>query len=56
MYRFEDISSDVESVEEYRRGGYHPVRLQDVFNKRYEVTGKIAYGSYSTVWRAKDKV
>ena len=56
MGRFKNISSDVESVEEYRRGGYHPVRLQDVFNERYEVMGKIAYGSSSTVWRAKDKV
>lgn len=56
MGRFKNIYSDVESVEQYRRGGYHPVRLQDVFNERYEVMGKIAYGSSSTVWRAKDKV
>lgn len=54
--RFEDISSNVELVEEYRREGYHPVRLHDVFNERYEVTGKISYGSSSTVWKAKDKV
>ena len=54
--RFEDISSNVELVEEYHRGGYHPVRLHDVFNERYEVTGKISYGSSSTVWQAKDKV
>ena len=56
MYRFESISSDVEWVEEYRRGGYHPARLHNVFNERYEVTGKISYGSSSTVWRAKDRV
>ena len=56
MYRFESISSDVEWVEEYRRGGYHPARLHDVFNERYEVTGKISYGSSSTVWRSKDRV
>ena len=56
MDRFESIYQDVEQVEEYRLGGYHPVRLHDVFNKRYEVTGKIAYGSSSTVWQARDKL
>ena len=56
MGRFENMSLDVEPVEEYRRGGYHPVRLHDIFNERYEVTGKISYGSSSTVWQARDKL
>lgn len=55
MRRFERIHDVVEPVEEYRRGGYHPVHLHDVFNERYEVIGKLAYGQYSTVWLAKDR-
>lgn len=55
MYRFEWISDDVEPVDEYRQGGYHPVHLQDVFNQQYQVLAKLAYGQYSTVWLANDK-
>ncbi len=53
--RFERIYDVVESVEEYRRGGYHPVHLNDVFNHRYEIIAKLAYGQYSTVWLALDQ-
>ena len=55
MRRFERITQVVEPVEEYRRGGYHPVHLHDIFDQRYEVVGKLAYGQFSTVWLAKDK-
>ncbi|KAJ9243799.1 hypothetical protein DTO280E4_3020 [Paecilomyces variotii] len=55
MRRFERIYDVVEPVEEYRRGGYHPVHLHDIFNQRYEVTGKLAFGQYSTVWLANDQ-
>ncbi|KAI2852127.1 hypothetical protein CBS147321_2583 [Aspergillus niger] len=54
MRRFERITQVVEPVEEYRRGGYHPVHLHDIFDQRYEVVGKLAYGQFSTVWLAKD--
>lgn len=52
--RFEDTDLVVEWVEKYRRGGFHPVHLHDVFNQRYEVIAKLAYGSSATVWLAKD--
>ncbi|PYH63742.1 serine protein kinase [Aspergillus vadensis CBS 113365] len=55
MRRFERITQVVELVEEYRRGGYHPVHMHDIFDRRYEVVGKLAYGQFSTVWLAKDK-
>ncbi|PWY63312.1 serine protein kinase [Aspergillus eucalypticola CBS 122712] len=55
MRRFERIYDVVEPVEEYRRGGYHPVHLHDVFHQRYEIIGKLAFGQYSTVWLAKDQ-
>jgi serine/threonine-protein kinase SRPK3 len=55
LRRFERIYDVVESVEEYRPGGYHPVHLHDVFNHRYEIIAKVAYGQFSTVWLANDR-
>lgn len=53
--RFERIY-DVEYIEEYRFGGYHPVHLQDLFHhQRYKVIGKLGYGQFSTVWLALDQ-
>ena len=45
----------VEDIERYGPGGYHPVHLGDKLSDgRYEVTYKLGYGSYSTVWLCKD--
>ncbi|KAG2014427.1 hypothetical protein GB937_006652 [Aspergillus fischeri] len=52
--RFERIYDDVEPVEEYRLGGYHPVLLRDILHSRYKVIRKLAYGQFSTVWLARD--
>ncbi|KAJ6184844.1 serine protein kinase [Penicillium mononematosum] len=54
MRRFERIHDVVEPVEEYRAGGYHPVHLGDIFLERYQVIGKWGYGTFSTVWLARD--
>jgi hypothetical protein len=44
-----------ESLEEYRPGGCHPVRIGDQFNRgRYEVVSKLGHGVYSTVWLVHD--
>ncbi|EGE83166.2 CMGC/SRPK protein kinase [Blastomyces dermatitidis ATCC 18188] len=56
MRRFERIHDVVEPVEEYRQGGYHPVHLHDIFNQRYEVIGKLAFGQFSTVWLTHDQL
>ncbi|KAF4906996.1 Serine/threonine-protein kinase SKY1 [Colletotrichum viniferum] len=46
---------DEEAISRYRPGGYHPVRLGDVFkNGKYRIIGKLGYGVYSTVWLASD--
>lgn len=46
-----------EPVMEYRKGGYHPTHLGDTFNDgRYKIMHKLGWGSYSTVWLAKDLV
>ncbi|RAQ48421.1 hypothetical protein AFGD_008417 [Aspergillus flavus] len=56
MRRFERIYDVVEPVEEYRHGGYHPAHLYDVFNDRYKVRAKLAFGQFSTVWLAYDQL
>lgn len=45
---------DEEDVCDYRFGGYHPVRLGDVYNGRYKVIRKLGYGQHSTVWLVLD--
>lgn len=52
MYQWQD---DVEDLEAYRPGGYHPVLLDDTYcENRYRVVHKLGFGSYSTVWLARD--
>ncbi|XP_041047798.1 SRSF protein kinase 2-like [Carcharodon carcharias] len=43
-----------EDPAEYRTGGYHPVKLGDIFNGRYQVVRKLGWGYYSTVWLCWD--
>lgn len=46
---------DVEYLERYQLGGYHPVRIGDEYSQgRYCIVHKLGYGSYSTVWLARD--
>ncbi|KAG1453500.1 hypothetical protein G6F46_005261 [Rhizopus delemar] len=52
----ESIQSDEEEyVEDYKKGGYHPVQLGDRFdNGRYIICRKLGWGHFSTVWLAFD--
>ena len=46
---------DLECLEAYEAGGYHPVKLDDEYcHGRYRIIHKLGHGSYSTVWLAKD--
>ncbi|KAE9612348.1 putative protein kinase CMGC-SRPK family [Lupinus albus] len=50
-----DFTSEDEGTEDYRRGGYHAVRISDTFkNGRYVVQSKLGWGHFSTVWLAWD--
>ncbi|GAV63806.1 Pkinase domain-containing protein [Cephalotus follicularis] len=50
-----DYTSEDEGTEDYRRGGYHAVRVGDSFkNARYVVQSKLGWGHFSTVWLAWD--
>lgn len=44
-----------EDLHQYRKGGYHPVSLGEVFDDRYEVVRKLGFGQNATVWLAFDK-
>ena len=51
----EDYSdSDNEGVSGYRKGGYHPVRIGELYNERYLVLKKMGWGHFSTVWLCRD--
>ncbi len=46
----------MEDLEGYHVGGYHPVYLQDEYSDgRYRIVHKPGFGTYSTVWLAKDQ-
>ncbi|KAL8515882.1 hypothetical protein ACS0TY_014544 [Phlomoides rotata] len=50
-----DYTSEDEGTEDYRRGGYHAVRIGDAFKHgRYVVQSKLGWGHFSTVWLAWD--
>ncbi|KAM6980854.1 SRSF protein kinase 1b [Aplochiton taeniatus] len=53
----EILGSDDEEQEDpndYCRGGYHHVKIGDLFNSRYHVIRKLGWGHFSTVWLAWD--
>ncbi|KAI2802523.1 SRSF protein kinase 2, partial [Blomia tropicalis] len=43
-----------EDMQDYRRGGYHPLQMFDVMNSRYTIIVKLGWGHFSTVWLAWD--
>ncbi|XP_067951055.1 SRSF protein kinase 3-like [Watersipora subatra] len=43
-----------ESPEDYCKGGYHPVKIGDLFKDRYHVVRKLGWGHFSTVWLCWD--
>ncbi|KAL3457977.1 kinase-like domain-containing protein [Aspergillus heterothallicus] len=45
----------VESLEKYQAGGNHPVQVGDILHRRYYIVHELGYGSYSTIWLARDK-
>ncbi|KAH9580108.1 Protein kinase domain [Trypanosoma melophagium] len=51
----EDYSDTAnERQTEYRKGGYHPVVVGEVYHERYRVVKKLGWGYFSTVWLVWD--
>lgn len=51
---FSDIENERQS--EYRKGGYHPVQIGELYADRYRVAHKLGWGFFSTVWLVWDYV
>jgi len=55
---YELVSSSVvldeEMFDDYSTERYYPVNIGDVFASRYQVLGKLGFGSSSTVWLGRD--
>ncbi|XP_060792856.1 SRSF protein kinase 3 [Neoarius graeffei] len=50
----DDNTEEEEDPREYCDGGYHPVRVGDIFNKRYKVLSKLGWGYFATLWLCVD--
>lgn len=51
---FYGLTLEVEELDNYGPGGYHPVHLGDTFQKKYTVIHKLGFGGAATVWLARD--
>ncbi|KAI9654918.1 MAG: hypothetical protein M1821_005671 [Bathelium mastoideum] len=43
-----------ERFDDFQNGKYYPVNIGEVFASRYQVVGKLGFGTTSTVWLARD--
>jgi len=54
-YTVQEQDYDEEELNEYRKGGYHPVAIGNKFKSgRYHVLEKLGWGYFSTVWLCRD--
>ncbi|KAM6481756.1 kinase-like domain-containing protein [Trichoderma sp. SZMC 28011] len=52
-----NIGVPAEELAKYCHGGYHPVHLNDLLcDGRYRILDKLGFGSFATVWLARDEV
>ncbi|KAL3481025.1 kinase-like domain-containing protein [Aspergillus californicus] len=49
-----DWIPEVERLDRYEPGGYHPIMIGDVLQNRYHIVDKLGHGGYSTVWLVQD--
>lgn len=43
-----------EALPDYIASRYYPTRIGEIIKDRYQVVGKLGYGTTSTVWLARD--
>lgn len=54
-FKYEFVE-DVERLDMYNTGGYHPISLGDTLHDgRYRIINKLGHGTYSTSWIARDQ-
>jgi serine/threonine-protein kinase SRPK3 len=44
----------IEPIACYRKGGFHPIHIDDVLHNRYRIVNKLGYGAYGTIWLVED--
>ncbi|EMR64676.1 putative sfrs protein kinase 3 protein [Eutypa lata UCREL1] len=49
-YQRLDTDEEIENLEDYEPGGYHPIDLCDVLDGRFEVIYKLGFGGIAMVW------
>ncbi|GLA70063.1 hypothetical protein AtubIFM55763_010965 [Aspergillus tubingensis] len=49
------LIEELEMLERYRIGGYHPICVGDVLKSRYRVIHKLGHGAFSTIWLSRDE-
>jgi len=54
-FQYEYIE-DVETLEYYKPGGYHPIHIDDRLHNRYRIVHKLGHGTFSTAWLAVDEL
>lgn len=43
-----------ERFEEFKKGNYYPVNIGGILESKYQVVGKLGFGTTSTVWLARE--
>ena len=53
---FEEVEgqSEDEGLDDYKKGGYHPIYIGEILIGRYVMIQKLGWGHFSTVWLARD--
>jgi hypothetical protein len=54
QYVDKDELLDEETLPHYDPEEFYPVRIDEVFQQRYQVIGKLGFGANSTVWLCRD--
>ena len=55
-FRIVDASEilEEERFDEFRAGQYYPVEIGDIYASKYQILGKLGFGTTSTVWLARN--
>jgi hypothetical protein len=50
----DSVVVEEEQFDEFKAGQYYPVNIGDVYASKYQVLGKLGFGTTSTVWLARN--
>lgn len=50
----DSVILEKEGFDNFKAGNYYPVNIGEVFESRYQVVGKLGFGTTVTVWLARD--